>query len=1613
MNAKSSVLVLVAMVLLPVAALAAPQSAADAARLGLAWCRLHQRPLGEALGQQVKEVQTYRDANDEPLYHVVYLQPSGFLIVPADDLVEPVVAFVSKGRFDPSTNNPLGALVSADVPVRVRHIRSLTATTLSSHSVKAQGKWRQIQDGGIAYSNNPAPANGMSSVSDLRIGPLLQTSWNQDTAGGNGLACFNYYTPPYGPGSPSNYVCGCVATAFAQVLRYFEYPAVGVGTNVVYTNNVDGTLIGLRLRGGDGAGGPYDWGDMPGAVWRPSVTQCQAIGALTYDAAVSIGSSFGPGGSGANGAGPQFALTNSFMYANAVCVGASNWTLFYPGLVAVANANLDARLPLIAVLNGHEVACDGYGYYLGTLYHHMNMGWGGEDNAWYNLPTIDATLTNLCGFVCNIFTHGTGEIISGRVTAGGLPVPNAGVTAVRIQGGTYAATTDTNGIYALVGIPSSSEYRLTVTGVVGNVVLSASNSVATGLSICGASDSGDVWAADFDLAEGSIAPVISVQPENQAFVDLGANAGFTVSAVGPPPFGYQWQFDGTNLPGATASSLTITNVQLANNGDYSVVVTNAYGATTSAAAILWIASPATIGQSPDNWPGFIARSVQIEYQEVTDQGENWETIMDSVASMEAALSPAVMDSTDAAGFPSAGLLVDPLTDQYFVNLANLTGADGRGFFPVPGYINMDIQGPSGQGGMFTSPDGVSGWPKSFFPGIPGYSDIWPGTTYFAVAFTAYVYLQAGSTEFGVFSDDGFCLTISSGANPNDAFERVTVGQWDGPRNDGGETDMQVYVPTNGVYALRLDYEQGVNSAECELFTVVNGVKILVNDTNNPACLLAYPTPEVYANPYAVGVSPAVGQSDAPRQITVVLQDGVPNSVNTNSIVLKLNGVLVSPAISQTPSVVPNAQPLGSLTTVSYAWPADPDGAPGVTAELLFADMKGNVSDHFWSFTNATFLNVANANSAINLWPANSGFVVYPWQTEAGDPDNVAIWVEEQILGLHGPNLAVLTGWPNSQNQQLESALPGPQGSYFVYTNYINWDTWGTEDTYIGLFTSPDGVTGFPKQEFPGIINGSYPDESGFTSPDGFFFSMLVETWLDFPSAGNWQMGIAGANWANVRSGRAPGDIFGQPLGDFLFSPKSFSTFSFLVPQPGLYPFRMLYYGNGGPACCEWFTVTPTGQYVLINDASQGTNAVYAYVAGANSPIYVSGVIPVDGATNIGPDLNITAFVVDGNPAQVASVQMWINAVPAPVAVSRNNHVTTATIASANCAPLLLPGSNVITISYADNASPPHVYTNSWQFSTIPFFVPSQSGPAVAPPSGMLAWWPGESDADDVAGTNDGTLYKGVTFVPGVVRQAFAFDGVAAKVAFGNQIGNFGTNDFTVEFWIKTLYTNWAWTVVLGKRDYSIPAGGSSFWNLVNSSGYLYVEWDQDSSNDNYVDFPAGNTFISDGRFHHIAVCRHAEQALAYVDGSLGSSTSTSGITCISNNADCVAGAGCAPGQPNIAVAPWPGVLDEIRIYNRALTGPEIQSIFEAGTNGMCAIVPLQFSGPLRYSRSSGFVLSAALRSGQNYRVQASADLDSTNWITLTNFVAGSVPLSCFTNRPATNALQQFYRLVTP
>ncbi len=209
----------------------------------------------------------------------------------------------------------------------------------------------------------------------------------------------------------------------------------------------------------------------------------------------------------------------------------------------------------------------------------------------------------------NLFAHGWGGYALGIESNGRLYLGRVGLSSVGID----SAVTDTNWHHLAVTKQGSSVVFFVdgsaYSAPAYDTVFTFASSFAIGAqgddlaaSFYGAIDemsvydraltAGELQAIYQAEAHGKCAgpPVILESPAHQT-VAAGGNASFTVIAVGTPPLAYQWRFNETNLLSVNDPTLTLTNVQPANTGHYSVVVTNLYGATTSAVAVLTLPEP--------------------------------------------------------------------------------------------------------------------------------------------------------------------------------------------------------------------------------------------------------------------------------------------------------------------------------------------------------------------------------------------------------------------------------------------------------------------------------------------------------------------------------------------------------------------------------------------------------------------------------------------------------------------------------------------------------------------------------------------------------------------------------------------------------------------------------------------------------------------------------------------------------------------------------------------------------------------------------------------------------------------------------------------------------------
>ena len=223
---------------------------------------------------------------------------------------------------------------------------------------------------------------------------------------------------------------------------------------------------------------------------------------------------------------------------------------------------------------------------------------------------------------------------------------------------------------------------------------------------------------------------------------------------------------------------------------------------------------------------------------------------------------------------------------------------------------------------------------------------------------------------------------------------------------------------------------------------------------------------------------------------------------------------------------------------------------------------------------------------------------------------------------------------------------------------------------------------------------------------------------------------------------------------------------------------------------------------------------------------------------------------------------------------------------------------------------------------------------VAPPSGLVNWWPGDTDAKDIQGTDDGVLTNGASAgAPGKVAGAFSFDGVNDIVTFGNTVGNFGTSDFTIDWWMKTSFTPAppAAQAVISQRA---VCGVGNFYDVrMSFLGTLGAEIRQ-ATPTSIIGNVSSVTAVNDGQYHHIAVVRQGLTSKFYVDGVLEATNTVSAGINIANTSQFTAGRSPCR-NIGVTTSDYNGELDDIEIFNKALSTSEVQAIFDAGSEGKC------------------------------------------------------------------------------
>ncbi|MGH8530401.1 MAG: LamG-like jellyroll fold domain-containing protein [Nevskiales bacterium] len=215
---------------------------------------------------------------------------------------------------------------------------------------------------------------------------------------------------------------------------------------------------------------------------------------------------------------------------------------------------------------------------------------------------------------------------------------------------------------------------------------------------------------------------------------------------------------------------------------------------------------------------------------------------------------------------------------------------------------------------------------------------------------------------------------------------------------------------------------------------------------------------------------------------------------------------------------------------------------------------------------------------------------------------------------------------------------------------------------------------------------------------------------------------------------------------------------------------------------------------------------------------------------------------------------------------------------------------------------------------------------VEPPPNLVAWYPGDGNANDIQGGHDGTLQNGATFAPGMVDQAFNFDGINdfAQVP-DSPDWTFGSNDFTIDLWVN--FASFSSSNVYALVASDDGSGSQNKWIFWISGGALQFHINNTSGNAAFLAStpfaPAPNTW------HHLAVTRNASTNTytMYINGVAGT-PEINAQTVVDASAPLTIGRAENTFHMH-------GRIDEVEIFNRALDPQEIAAILSAGSAGKC------------------------------------------------------------------------------
>ena len=287
----------------------------------------------------------------------VFNTPNGFVIVSADDCATPILGYSDEGQFE-LENIPVQLVDYLDG--FIEQIQYGIENHLEADEATAH-QWELVRTVGHIIEQRATAA----------VAPLLTDTWSQD--------CYYNNMCPEDPDGPCGHVyTGCVATSFAQVMHYWEYPINGAGSITYTPSSYPQQTANLGTT-------TYDWANMPDRLSASSSSeQIDAVATLMWHCGVAVEMDYGPYGSGAGSSAIATALVNYFGYSDELSMVFRRNYSDADWLTLMKNC-LNMGRPILYG-GGHAFVCDGYN---NNNLLHFNWGWGGSYNGYFSISALN------------------------------------------------------------------------------------------------------------------------------------------------------------------------------------------------------------------------------------------------------------------------------------------------------------------------------------------------------------------------------------------------------------------------------------------------------------------------------------------------------------------------------------------------------------------------------------------------------------------------------------------------------------------------------------------------------------------------------------------------------------------------------------------------------------------------------------------------------------------------------------------------------------------------------------------------------------------------------------------------------------------------------------------------------------------------------------------------------------------------------------------------------------------------------------------------------------------------------------------------------------------------